>query len=57
MEFCCDEFRKEIHEHQNPDGHFEQEYDGTWTILGPCEEYCLIPDMKFCPFCGNSLTE
>jgi len=56
MKFCCDEFRKEIQD-KNPDGHFKQDENGTWNILGCCGGCYVITEMKFCPFCGNRLTE
>ena len=70
MKFCCDEFAKNAGALQatvgggwiyprnmRPLAQFEPDRDGqTWNINGCCGGSCwVVSEMRFCPYCGNSM--
>lgn len=55
--YCCEKFAQEAGKLQKPIAQFERQEDGTWAINGCCGGGCyVVQEMRFCPFCGSSLT-
>jgi len=68
--FCCDRFAAEAGAHKafagggfmypdlmRPSAQFHRDDDGSWNVNGCCGGGCyVVTDMRFCPFCGASLT-